>query len=131
MARRDFGAVKLGKKAARHDPRTLQFGDYLEPTRAMPPPSVQWSKAVKQPWGMMKNDEFGDCTIAGVGHGILLWTSAAGQPQTLTDEQVVQGYVDITTLEGAAFDPKTGANDNGCVELDVLNYWRNTGFFGH
>ncbi|MGC2138605.1 MAG: hypothetical protein WA627_12650, partial [Candidatus Sulfotelmatobacter sp.] len=29
------------------------------------------------------------------------------------------------------YNPNTGANDNGAQEIDVLNYWRQTGIAGH
>jgi len=31
----------------------------------------------------------------------------------------------------SGYDPATGANDNGAVELDVLNQWRQVGIGGH
>jgi len=34
-------------------------------------------------------------------------------------------------LNGAVSLAKTGANDNGAQEIDVLNYWRQTGIAGH
>jgi len=45
---------------------------------------------------------------------------------TPTDTQIVQAYSAIT-----GYNPKTGANDNGAVETDVLNYWRKTGIANH
>ncbi len=39
---------------------------------------------------------------------------------------ILSAYSAIT-----GYDPKTGANDNGAVETDVLNYWRKTGIAGH
>jgi hypothetical protein len=41
----------------------------------------------------------------------------------------VPADADIITAYSAVsgYDPQTGANDNGAVEIDVLNYWRNTG----
>ena len=71
----------------------------------------------------MGNDKIGDCTCAAAGHLIMEWTSLA-QPKmfTPTDPQIVAAYSAIT-----GYNPKTGANDNGAAELDVLNYWRKTG----
>ena len=45
---------------------------------------------------------------------------------TPTDKQIVAAYSAIT-----GYNPTTGANDNGAVEIDVLNYWRQTGIAGH
>jgi hypothetical protein len=78
---------------------------------------------------MLNNGE-GDCTIAGWGHLKLLRSTLAGTPVRLSDSDVQALYIAITALEGAAFNPATGDNDNGCVELDVLNYLRKQGQIG-
>ena len=69
---------------------------------------------------MMKNDLFGCCTAAGGGHLKILWNDRAGHPVTITDNDVIQMYEDVTEAEGARFSPMSGINDNGCAELDVL-----------
>jgi hypothetical protein len=114
---------KLGKLPVRHDPRTLQMADYLR-YEALPPspPTVNWGSKVHA-WGMMANDRVGDCTCAAAGHMILDWSTCDGpKPIMPTDAQILAAYSAIT-----GYDPKSGANDNGAVELDVLNYWRKKG----
>jgi hypothetical protein len=120
---------KLGKLAPRHDVRTLRIESYM-PELPDSPPAVDWSGVVTA-WGMLLNDSQGDCTCAGAGHMIECWTSNAGSPVVVADATIETAYVAVTGIEGAAFNPATGANDNGCVELDVLNYWRQTGIAGH
>jgi len=44
---------------------------------------------------------------------------------TPTDKQIVAADSAIT-----GYNPTTGANDNGANEVDVLNYWRQTGIAG-
>lgn len=48
--------MKLGKNAPRHDVRTLQMAQYLQP-EALPkiPPSQEWYDKVSQ-WPMMMNN---------------------------------------------------------------------------
>jgi hypothetical protein len=76
---------------------------------------------------MMENDQLGDCTCAAAGHLIMEWTKNAQSTMvTPTDDQIVAAYSAIT-----GYNPQTGANDNGAVEVDVLNYWRQTGIAGH
>jgi hypothetical protein len=75
---------------------------------------------------MMLNDRLGDCTCAAAGHMILEWTTNAGDPFVPRDQQIVAAYSAI-----AGYDPATGANDNGAVVLDVLNYWRKQGIADH
>jgi len=118
--------LKLGKHVARHDPRTLLLAAYVTPTLPTPPPSFDLAAKV-QAWGMMYNDQIGDCTCAAAGHLIMEWTANAKKKMvTPSDKQIVAAYSAIT-----GYNPATGANDNGAVEIDVLNYWRQTGIAGH
>jgi len=119
--------LKLGKLAARHDPRTLMLASYTTTALPAPPPALNAAEKVKGPWGMMDNDQIGDCTCAAAGHLIMEWTATAqSKMATPTDKQIVAAYSAIT-----GYNPTTGANDNGAQELDVLNYWRQHGIAGH
>jgi len=74
----------------------------------------------------MANNKIGDCTIAAAGHLIEDWTAnVSGRPKILPDGDIIAAYSAIT-----GYDPVTGKNDNGAVEIDVLNYWRQTGIGG-
>lgn len=117
-----FTNMKLGKQPPRHDPRTLQLASYMR-LEALPalPAKENWGGKVTA-WGMMKNDTIGDCTCAAAGHLIEEWTSNVGQEVVPSDDTIIAAYSAIT-----GYDPQTGNNDNGAVELDVLNYWRKTG----
>jgi hypothetical protein len=122
----DPSKLKLGKSAARHDPRALLLASYVTPTLPTPPASFDLTTKVHA-WGMMDNDQLGDCTCAAAGHLIMEWTANAGKKMvTPTDKQIVAAYSAVT-----GYNPATGANDNGAVEIDVLNYWRQTGIAGH
>jgi len=115
--------LKLGKQPVRHDPRTLLFASYLTPALPTPPATFDLTKKVGASWGMMANDQIGDCTCAAAGHLIMEWTANAGKKMvTPTDKQIIAAYSSIT-----GYNPVTGANDNGAQEVDVLNYWRQTG----
>lgn len=118
--------MKLGKLSPRHDPRTLHLANYLRP-EALPkiPTQKDWSGKVPA-WPMYLNDTIGDCTIAGAAHLIQEWTANASIEAYPTDADVLVAYSAVS-----GYDPRTGANDNGAVELDVLNYWRKTGVAGH
>lgn len=114
---------KLGKLAARHDPRTLKLAKYL-PQLPTPPPVCDWGSKVLA-WGMLANDTLGDCTCASAGHMLMAWTSEDSVEFVPTDSQIISAYSAIT-----GYNPKNGKNDNGAVELDVLNYWRKKGISG-
>jgi hypothetical protein len=118
--------LKLGKSVARHDPRTLLLASYVTPALPTPPASFDLTSKVKS-WGMMDNDQIGDCTCAAAGHLLMEWTANGGKKMfTPTDKQIVAAYSAIT-----GYNPTTGANDNGANEIDVLNYWRQSGIAGH
>ncbi|HYL47205.1 MAG TPA: hypothetical protein VEU52_09255 [Candidatus Limnocylindrales bacterium] len=122
----EIPGMRLGKKPARHDPRTLQFAKYLLPKALPAPPAHEtWAAKVNQ-WPMMGNDKIGDCTCAAAGHFIEEWTANVGPTVIPPDQSIIAAYSAIT-----GYDPATGANDNGAVELDVLNYWRSTGIDNH
>jgi len=121
----DHSKMRLGRKAIKTDSRTLQLGDYLKPSLPAPPPSVDWTSGITS-WGMMLNDTLGDCTIAGVGHAIQVWSANTGGIVTVADATIESYY---EKWDGyVAGNPNT---DSGGVELDVLNDWRQQGFDGH
>ncbi len=100
------------------------LGDYLQPSGLPPPkPSYDYSAKVGPDWGMMKNDSTLDCTCAAAGHAVQEWTKiASGNEVTISDDDILAAYSAVTGYP---------ANDNGAYEIDVLNYWRNTGIGGH
>ena len=116
--------MKLGRRAIRQDPRTLQLARYM---RALPPPplAVDWTKGITD-FGMMLNDQLGDCTIAGCGHAVQTWTANVGAEVTLPDATIEQAYEDWD-----GYNPSDPSTDQGGVELDVLNAWRQRGLAGH
>jgi len=126
-SRTDTRKLKLGKSAARYDSRTLLLASYMTPALPAPPASFNLAAKVGAAWGMMENDQLGDCTCAAAGHLLMEWTANAGKKMfTPTNQQIVAAYSAIT-----GYNPTTGANDNGAVEIDVLNYWRQSGIAGH
>lgn len=117
---------KLGRRPARHDPRTLRLAAYLDRS-VLPaaPAEADWASRVGT-WGVFLNDHLGCCAVAATAHQIEAWTTyAAQQPVVLPDSEIVKAYSAV-----GGYDPGTGANDNGCVMLDVLNFWRRTGIGG-
>ncbi|NHN85822.1 hypothetical protein GOB93_14390 [Acetobacter musti] len=112
---------KLGKLPARHDPRTYKLAEPLAARLPVIPASVNWAPNAQ--WPMWGNDRYGCCTQVSVASAIRTWTGAAQAPVLLSDDEVLQNYADES-----GFDPATGANDNGGVELDVLNRWRREGY---
>jgi len=115
--------MKLGKLPKREDTRTLKLTKYLK-VEELPaaPAAVDWTKAVPQ-YGMLLNDQLGDCVIAGMMHLAMGWVAnAGGKIPVPTDQEVLAAYSAI-----GAYVPGDPSTDNGCNMLDALKYWKNTG----
>jgi hypothetical protein len=118
--------MKLGKRAPRHDRRTLHLANYLR-ADVLPviPDQYDWSGKVPA-WGELCNDRLGCCTISGAAHLLMDWSANASTEIIPSDTDIITAYSAVS-----GYDPTTGANDNGAVEIDVLNYWRQTGIANH
>lgn len=116
--------MRLGKRPARHDRRTLTLGRYLSSSLSSPPQSVDNTCGLTQ-FGMMLNNTLGNCTCAGYGHAEQTWTKSSGTEWTPTDAQVLALYVGA-----CGYDPNDPSTDQGGDELTVLNYVRQNGFGG-
>ena len=116
---------KLGKKPAKIDPRTLVLAKYFTDKLPAAPANADWTSGITD-WGMMLNDQLGDCTIAGCGHAEQVWSAARGGEYTLPDAAILQKYEQWCGYVNG--DPDS---DNGGIELDVLSDWRTNGFWKH
>jgi len=120
----NLNQMKLGKLPVKYDARTLKLSKYLlEP----PPPPPQFSCQSKvADWGMMLNDELGDCTCAAAGHMVQQWTTYASTEKIIPDNQILKAYMQVS-----GYVPGEPNTDNGAVVLDVLKLWRKKGIGGH
>src|SRR5208337_2554255 len=116
---------KLGRKAVKTDTRTLQMARYLTEALPAPPSARDWTHGVTD-WGMMLNDSLGDCTIAGCGHAVQVWSLNTENEETVDDSDIEEAYV---LWNG--YVPGNPSTDQGGIELDVLTDWCNEGFAGH
>ncbi len=122
----DHSQMKLGKRPQRKDRRTLDLRKYLNLTILPPTPiSFSWDDPAITDWGMYGNDTIGDCTCASCAHQIMSWTDDNKKLVTPKEADIITAYSAVS-----GYDPTTGANDNGAVIIDVLNYWRNAGIGG-
>ena len=132
---------RLGKLPPLLDSRTLQLADYLRSPRAISsgqgttlpgkhtlppaPRSVDWTAKIPS-WPMFSNDSLGDCTAAAAAHMIQCWTANTGHSFTPANAQVIAAY-----SATGHYIPGNPSTDQGAVELDVLNFWRQQGIAGH
>lgn len=121
----DHQKVKLGKRPAKLDARTLRLAKYFLASLPPAPAEVDWTSGITD-WGMMLNDTLRDCTIAGCGHAMRVWSAARGGEYTLPDAAILQKYE-----QWCGYVDGDSSTDQGGVEIDVLNDWRNRAFYGH
>lgn len=117
----DHSHLRLGKKRVRRDRRSMRLETYL---KELPPlaPTRDLTEKVGADWGMMLNDQLGDCTIAGLGHFIMACVINNGKQVTIPNASILKRYSDwCGYVEGQP------ATDQGGVELDVLNSFRKDG----
>jgi hypothetical protein len=121
--------LKLGKKPATDDSRDLLFSTYLDATKLPAVPAQFGHEALFGPkaWGMLGNDEWGDCAWAGPAHETMLLTKEGGKPASFTTAGVLSDY-----SAGTGFDPHSGPpghnpTDKGSDVRAVLKYRRKTG----
>ena len=110
--------MRLGRLPARRPVGLADLFHYLRrPLPAAPPvcdpPQAQW--------GMLGNDQYSDCTLAGVVH--LRMANAAEHTETETFPDTGTVVAEYLQLSGGA--------DGGLVEADVLRVWQTTGLFGN
>ena len=120
---------KLGKQPATVDRRDLMFARYVQPA-ALPTPPPQFGHETligAKDWGMLGNDQWGDCAWAGPAHETMLLTAEGGKQAAFTDASVLRDY-----SAGTGFDPNAGPSgqnptDQGSNVRDVLKYRVKTG----
>jgi hypothetical protein len=67
------------------------------------------------------NDQYGDCTMAGVAHLIAAWDVEVTEDDLVpSSDEVVKEYFSLT-----------GGQDSGLNEANVLQTWHRSGLFGH
>lgn len=115
----DYSQMKLGKLPRRDDSRTLQVKKYL--LTPLPPAKAacDWLSAVPS-FPMYGNDVYGDCTIAAIGHMVQVWSYNVGIRATGNGQRGVTPSQDEILRVYQLLSP----DDDGCVLLDVLKYWR-------
>lgn len=113
---------RFGKHAPKIDYRTLRLKNYLKPSLAAPPPSLDVLATVYERlkvsdptvlFPMDGNDTLGDCTIAALAHADTVFNGLIAKKKILSKQAAVKLYMQLT-----------GGIDSGLNELDVLNRWQ-------
>jgi hypothetical protein len=127
----DHATVKLGRIKTPDEQlrKCLQLDKYLD-LSALPvaPDTLDWSNGGPSDWGMMLNDNVGDCAVAAPAHMVQVASLVASNSMvTISDADIKKAYMAISGWNGVIGD----RSDVGCNMVDVLNYWKNTGIGGH
>lgn len=120
--------MRLGKQPATHDPQDLCFAHYRTVSALRDAPVGYGHQGlVKAPWGMLGNDEWGDCAWAGPAHEHMLTSAAAGRQVSFTTEAVLAAYSAGTGFNPAAGPSGSNPTDQGSNVRSVLKYRQKTG----
>ena len=125
--------VCLGKNPRKIDSRTLQLKNFTAVPPQRPPKKKSWLTGIPS-IPIYKNDVLGCCVISMMAHMLDQWSYlTTGKIIGFTDQQIIEMYTAIGGYDPNAPLNPDGSNptDNGCVMLDALNYWRETGFCGY
>lgn len=115
---------KYGKLAPKRKLGLPSLGDFLDKATTWPAvPAQGWEFAVpNSALSILGNDQYGDCTCAGVMHLIQAQSYNTGRPIQPTTEEALALYTAVT-----GFNPNDPSTDQGAACTDVLNYWKTHG----
>ena len=108
----------------------LQFADYIDATVLPPAPAADTDALRVIPragWGVLGNDEWGCCVIAGGYHEHLLWNTEADRPFVATTANALATSSAITGFDPNAGPPGENPTDQGTDPRKAADYRRDTG----
>lgn len=119
--------LKLGKTPARAGAVKLSLEKYVDLSKLPTPPSTFGDQGLvaRGAWGMLGNDQYGDCVWAGAAHETRLWNRAADKIVGFTTAGVLSDYSAVT-----GFNPNDPSTDNGTDMAMAAAYRRKTGIIG-
>ena len=119
-----YPKFKLGKTKARPGAVKLKLAKYVVKAELPTPPKVFGDQGlVTASWGMLGNDNYGDCVWAGAAHETMLWNKEANRVVSFATKGVLSDYSRVT-----GFDPKDAEDtDNGTDMQVAASYRRKTG----
>jgi hypothetical protein len=107
---------KLGRLPSPFDARQLWLSDYVQAELPPQPDKRLWQLPVAD-WGIMGNNQYGNCVIVAAAHAILAWrANELSDTQRITDSAVIELSREMGALDGFNI-------------LDRLKYWRKFGMW--
>lgn len=119
--------MKLGRNPSPAGAVKLRFSDYVDTAAVLPkvPVSFGHYASVPKDWGMLGNDQYGDCVFAGAAHEHLLWETANKRSVAFTNSDVLGDYSAVT-----GFNPNDPNTDQGTDMATAAGYRLHTGILG-
>lgn len=114
---------KLGLNPSPNEAFPLKLGTYLKPAALPKIPGSFGHENLITDYGMLANDQVGDCVIAGSDHEVMIWNAAAGNPvPRFTTDTALSDYSAIT-----GYDPDDPTSDHGTDMATAAEYRKTTG----
>jgi hypothetical protein len=115
-------SYKLGKLPAVKNSVSLRLRDYLTLAKLPIPPARVNHQTEVTDWGMLGNDQYGDCVWAGAGHETMAWNKTSGTTVTITTDNALSDYTAVT-----GFNINKPDTDKGTDMSVAAKYRQNTG----
>lgn len=120
-------AFKLGLNPPVPGQVRLRFATYLTIAQLPTPPEVFGHYELIDNWGMLGNDDWGDCALAGACHQTMLWTKEGGNEAPFDTAAALRNYSEVAGFNPNDGPPGSNYTDNG-TDMGVLaQHWQRTG----
>jgi hypothetical protein len=113
---------RLGKTPARPGAVSMKLSAYLSKPQLPVPPANFGHYDLIPKYGMLGNDNYGDCVWAGAAHETMMWCKEVGSSVAFKDKGVLSDYSKVT-----GFDPNDPTTDQGTDMQVAASYRRKTG----
>lgn len=113
---------KLGKTPARPGAVSMKLSAYLPKAQLPVPPTNFGHYDLISSYGMLGNDNYGDCVWAGAAHETMMWCKEVGSTIAFNDKGVLGDYSAVT-----GFKPTDPSTDKGTDMQVAASYRRKTG----
>jgi hypothetical protein len=115
--------LKLGKQPAAPRPTDFKFRDFAGAIQLPSVPSRFGSGSLYKDWGMLGNDNYGDCVWAGAAHEHMLLNKVVRKVDVPFDDKAVLSDYSAAT----GFNQNDPNTDNGTDVHVAMSYRRHTG----
>lgn len=114
---------KLGKRPASNRV-TFKLRNYVDFSKFPKTPASFGHEGLigAKGWGMMGNDQYGDCVFAGAAHETMLWNKEAMHSASFSEASVLGDYAAVT-----GFNPSDPSTDQGTDMAAAASYRRKVG----